>query len=209
MPIPFDRHHLHLYVVTERAALRTGDLCEAVRAAVAGGATLVQYREKHLDRNTMYTNALQLRALTRDLHVPFVVNDYVDLALAVEADGVHLGQTDLPLAAAREVAGDRLWYGCSTHSAAQAHAACTRDVPDYVAIGPVFPTATKTNPDPVVGLEGVRAVRAALPDIPLVGIGGITPDTAPAVRAAGADGVCVIRAVWSAPDITAACRALA
>ncbi len=184
------------------------DPAHAVGAAIEGGATLVQYREKTASRNTMYETALQLRRVTRDGGIPFVVNDFVDLALAVDADGVHLGQSDLPVAAARAAGGDRLWYGVSTHSPAQALVAAQAQ-PAYIAIGPVFPTASKADPDPAIGVDGIRAVRTALPDVPLVAIGGISADTIAAVRAAGADGVSVIRAAWQAPDIAAACRALA
>ena len=184
------------------------DETDAVAAAVQAGVTLVQYREKHLSRKAMYEHALRLRAVTREAGVPFVVNDYVDLALAVGADGVHLGQDDLPVEAARALAGDQLWYGVSTHSVQQAVAAWAAR-PAYLAIGPVFTTETKTNPDPVVGLAGVRAVRDMLPDAPLTAIGGITASNAADVRAAGADGVCVISAVWQAPHIDVACRALA
>lgn len=195
-------------MIADAAMLGARDAGAAVEAAVAGGATLVQYRDKSQSRKAMYDGALRMREVTRALGVPLVVNDYVDLAVAVEADGVHLGQADLPVAAARAVAGERLWYGVSTHSVEQASAAAVAR-PAYVAVGPVFATGTKDAPDPVVGLDGVRAVRNALPDMPLVGIGGITAATAEDVRAAGADGVSVISAVWRAADIAAACRAMA
>lgn len=205
--IPFHSQQLHLYVITDDVLLGSRDPADAVAEAIAGGATLVQYRAKHQSRNAMYATALRLREVTHASAVPLVVNDFVDLALAVQADGVHLGQRDLPLHAARVVAGDRLWYGVSTNTLAQAHAAAA-EAPAYLAVGPVYPTGTKSDPNPVVGLAGLRAVRAALPHVPLVAIGGITAETAGDVRAAGANGVSVISAAWRTPDIAAACRAL-
>lgn len=207
MAIPFNRAHLHVYVITDPLLIGTRDLVDAVAEAVDGGATMVQYRDKDVPRNIKYETALRLRRLTRNCGVPFIVNDEADLALAVEADGVHLGRHDLPAAAVARFARDRLWIGVSTHDVAQAETAC-KDAPAYVAIGPVFPTGTKADPDPVVGLQGVRAVRAAIGDVPLVGIGGITLDNAPSVRRAGADGVSVISAVWRSSDVRSACRAL-
>lgn len=208
LPISFDRQQLHLYVITDHHLIAPRDVADAVTAAVEGGATLVQYREKGADRASVYATALRLRDVTRSRGVPFVVNDFVDCALAVQADGVHLGQGDLPLAAARAVGGRKLWYGVSTHSVAQARA-IAREAPAYVAIGPVFPTRTKKDPDPAVGLAGVRAVRHAVGDLPVVAIGGIGPTEAARVRAAGADGISVISAAWAAGDVAAACRALA
>jgi len=208
MGCTFTREFLRLYILTDTDAIGDRDLCTAVGDAIDGGATLVQYRDKHADRKTMYANALQLRALTRERGIPFVINDYVDLALAVEADGVHVGQDDLPAAVVRRIAQDRLWVGVSTHSIEEAGAALA-DEPAYLAVGPVFPTRTKANPDPVIGVEGVRAVRTLVgPDVPLVAIGGIDLSTAAAVRKAGADGIAVVSAIWSS-DIVGACRALA
>ena len=124
-------------MITDHALIGPRDVGTVVEAAIAGGATLVQYREKHAERKVMYDTALRLREVTRARGIPFVVNDFVDLALAVGADGVHLGQYDLPLDAARRIAGTRLWYGVSTHSVDQALNAAANE-PAYVAIGPVF-----------------------------------------------------------------------
>lgn len=128
----------------------------------------------------------------------FIVNDRVDVAKAVGADGVHLGQEDLPLADARTILGPGKLIGISTHNLAQATEAETGGA-DYIGFGPVFPTATKENPDPVVGVEGLREVRARI-RLPIVAIGGITAKNAGDVRAAGADCVAVVSAVLAASD---------
>jgi len=128
-----------------------------------------------------------------------IVNDRLDVALAADADGVHLGQTDLPLAAARRISGD-LWLGISTHNPDQVRAAVAAGA-DYLGFGPVFATTTKANPDPVQGLEGLRAAVAAASGRPVVAIGGITPDRAPELYAAGATALCAISAVNQARDV--------
>jgi thiamine-phosphate pyrophosphorylase len=149
--------------------------------------------------------ACALRALTKRAHVPFVVNDRVDVALAAGADGVHLGQEDLPLAAARELAGTRLVIGVSTHTPAQAEAAA-RAGADYLGFGPVFATSTKANPDPVQGVAMLaEAVRRAAP-VPVVAIGGIGLAQVEEIAASGAAAACVISGVNSAPDVVAAGR---
>src|SRR5690606_17510047 len=142
------------------------------RQLVEAGAGVVQLRMKTASACELLASA---RALRRELAVPFVVNDRLDVALAVGADGVHLGQTDLPLADARRIAGSRLLIGISTHALQQVRAAVAGGA-SYIGYGPVFTTATKENPDPVQGLEALaRAVEAA-GDVPVVAIGGITPD---------------------------------
>ena len=207
MPSAFTRDYLRLYVLTDAEAIGARDLSDSVSDAITGGATMVQYREKRADRNTMYTNALRLRQLTRDRGVPFIINDYVDLALAVEADGVHVGQADLPPKVARKVSEGRLWIGVSTHSLAQAEVAA-KENPTYVAVGPIFPTLSKRDPDPTIGVGGVRNIRRVLGEaMPMVAIGGIDVSTVQEVRDGGADGVSVISAAW-ADDIVSACRAL-
>ena len=156
-----------------------------------GGATFVQLREKILPALEFYNEAKAALAVARQRGVTLVINDRVDIALALRADGVHLGQDDIPPEAARKLLGHQAIIGYSTHNVAQAIAASDSPV-DYIAIGPIFPTGTKVNPDPVVGLEGLHAVRKAVRDIPLVAIGGITEANAPSVIQAGADSVAVI-----------------
>jgi thiamine-phosphate pyrophosphorylase len=155
-----------------------------------GGATLVQLREKKLPALDFYLEAKA--AAERGLTL--IINDRVDVALAISAAGVHLGQDDLPPEAARRLLGDEAIIGYSTHNIAQAQFAATLPV-NYIALGPIFKTVTKENPDPEVGLDGLRAVRDAIGDIPLVAIGGITMANAAAVIDAGADSVALISAL--------------
>ena len=161
-----------------------------------GGATVVQLREKKLPPIDFYQQAKTALAVAAERGVTVIINDRVDLALALRARGVHLGQDDLPADAARKLLGNDAIIGCSTHNVSQAIAAAALPV-DYVAIGPIFETGTKANPDPVVGLDGLRAVRIAIGNMPLVAIGGITTANARAVIEAGADSVAVISALFS------------
>ncbi|MBI1845581.1 MAG: thiamine phosphate synthase [Candidatus Rokubacteria bacterium] len=194
-----------VYVILDRDAARGRDLEAILAAAIAGGARLIQLREKEWPSGTLLPLAARLRRRCRDAGVTFIVNDRVDLALACEADGVHLGQDDLPAAVARPLLRPGMILGRSTHSVEQALAAQAEGA-DYVAVGSMFPTSTK--PDfQLVGPDLVRRVRPHV-RVPLVGIGGITAANAGAVAAAGADGVAVISAVCGAPDPAAAVREL-
>jgi thiamine-phosphate pyrophosphorylase len=192
-----------LYVVLDRAAGRGRDLVEILDAVIAGGCRMVQLREKLLPSGTLLPLAERLRRRCRETGVTFVVNDRVDLALAVDADGVHLGQDDLPPAVARPLLRPGMILGRSTHSAAEARAA-QADAADYVAVGSMFATATK----PDFRLVGPDLIRAVRPEIraPLVGIGGITVENVGDVIRAGADGAAVISAVCAADDPAAAVR---
>ncbi len=176
---------------------------EQVARLCDGGATLVQLRDKHLAPHDFYQSAQAALAVARARGAHLIINDRVDLALALGADGVHLGQDDLDPADARRLLGDDAIIGYSTHSLVQAELAAHLPI-DYVALGPVFATATKENPDPIVGLNAVRRVRDALdPRLPLVAIGGIDATNARRVRDAGADAVAVIGALLDAPDMIA------
>jgi thiamine-phosphate pyrophosphorylase len=169
---------------------------EQVSLLADAGATFVQLREKNLPALDFYNEAKAALAVAKERGVTLIINDRVDIALALGADGVHLGQDDLPPEAARKLLGDDAVIGYSTHNVSQASAAANLPV-NYIAIGPIFETGSKTNPDPVVGLDGVRAVRYAIGDIPLVAIGGITAENAEAVIDAGADSVAMISALLS------------
>ena len=190
-----------LYVVLDRAAAAGRDLGDLLDAVIAGGCRMVQLRDKSSPSGRLLPLAEQLRAHCRDLGAIFIVNDRVDLAIAVGADGVHLGQDDLPPRVARPLLRPGMILGVSTHSVEQARQA-QADGADYVAVGSMFPTRTK----PDFELVGPALVRALRPEIrvPLVGIGGITPDNVGEVIRAGADGVAVISAVCGAPDPAAA-----
>ena len=176
-----------------------------------GGARVLQLRIKPavpVSMRELHAAAVMARAVTRAAGAALVIDDHVDLALAVGADGVHLGQHDLPLAAARAVAGTRLWIGVSTHDLAQVRVAVAGGA-DYLGFGPVFATTTKANPDPVVGLAGLAAAVMAAGATPVVGIGGITQESAAQVAATGAAAACVVGAVNRAADPAAAARVIA
>ena len=164
---------------------------EQVRRLAAAGATLIQLREKHLPAGLFYEEAVNAVAAAREAGVVLLINDRVDIAKMAGADGVHLGQGDLPPAAARELLGPDAIIGFSTHSLAEAIAAASESV-DYIAFGPIFPTDTKPDTEPVVGLERLAEIRNALPNVPLVAIGGINAENITAVIEAGADAAAVI-----------------
>lgn len=166
------------------------DALEVCHALLAKGAGIIQLRHKGEWTREVFALAQAMAAAARDASTTFIVNDRADLALAAGADGVHLGQTDLPVSAVRAFAGDRLLIGLSTHNEAQLRAAAGEPA-DYFAIGPVFGTRSKERPDPVVGVEELRRLRP-LCDRPLAAIGGITRESAPAVWAAGAESCAVI-----------------
>ena len=167
---------------------------QQVRELIAGGATLVQLREKHSSPREFCEQARAALQVARECGVPLLINDRVDIALAIGADGVHLGQDDLPPAAARQLLGPNAIIGYSTHNLEQAQLAANLPV-DYIAIGPIFQTRSKEKPDPVVGLDGLRKVREVITKLPLVAIGGIDHTNAQAVINAGADSVAVINSV--------------
>ena len=191
-----------LYPITDARLAGLGH-AEQVARLCAGGATLIQLREKHLGARAFYHAAEAALQVARACGARLIINDRADIALALKADGVHLGQDDLDPAAARRLLGPRAIIGYSTHNVAQARAAAALPV-DYVAIGPIFATATKAQPAPCVGLAGLARVRAALaPGVPLVAIGGITQAHARAVLAAGADAVAVVSALVAVPELIA------
>lgn len=187
------------------------DGVELAAKLVEGGASVVQVRMKGAGAAAMLEVARAVRAITARAGVALVVNDRLDVALAAEADAVHLGQEDLSLADARTAlaaAGRRLAVGISTHSLEQARAAA-RGGADYVGFGPVYATTTKENPDPVQGIARLAEIVRAVAPLPVVAIGGITPARAAEVAAAGAAAACAIAAVRSAPDVVGAARTIA
>ena len=186
-----------LYPITDTRLIGLSH-AEQVRRLSAGGAKFIQLREKHLAPREFYSEAEEAWRVARSLGVRLIINDRVDIALALTASGVHLGQDDLPPAAAREVLGDQAIIGFSTHSVEQASVAARLPI-DYLAIGPIFPTLSKENPDPVVGLEGLRRVREMTGEIPLVAIGGIRLENIEDVLKAGADSVAVINLLLAQP----------
>ena len=182
---------------------------EQVARLCAGGATLAQLREKRLSPRDFYREAEAALRVAREYGARLIINDRADIALALGADGLHIGQDDLPPEAARRLLGEPALVGFSTHSVEQAIAAARLPL-DYLAIGPVFATATKENPDPVVGLDGLRRAREAIGDsVSLVAIGGITLENAATVWEAGADSIAVIGVLLREPSaITQRLKAL-
>jgi thiamine-phosphate pyrophosphorylase len=172
-----------------------------------GGARVLQVRIKPGSADEIARVARMARRVCDAHGAALVVNDRVDVALAVGADGVHLGQSDVPVEEARRIVGDALWIGASTHDVAQVHAAIGRGA-DYVGFGTIFATRTKANPDPVQGIAGLAAAVRAAGAVPVVAIGGITPAEAEALYAAGASALCAIAAVNAAPDPVGAAHAL-
>ena len=172
---------------------------EQVSRLIAGGAKIIQLREKNAEPIDWYDDALSVAKLCREKGVTLIVNDRVDVALAIKADGVHLGQTDLPPDAARRMLGHSAIIGFSTHTPEQVREAVNFPI-DYIAFGPVFPTTTKTDPDIIVGLEMLRQVRQLAGDFPLVAIGGISFENAASVFDAGADSLAMIGALVADPS---------
>ncbi len=193
-----------LYLVTDSPAAYPQGLLAGVEAAVAGGVTVVQYRPTTGPKRVWYEEGRALHAFLRARGIPLVINDHLDLALALEAEGLHVGQQDLPVEVARRLLGPTRLLGLSLTDPAQVHAVPPGCV-DYFGVGPIFPTATKVDAAPALGLEGLRALRP-LTTLPLVAIGGINETTTPAVLAAGADGVAVVSALSQTPDPAAAAQ---
>ena len=171
---------------------------EQVKLLSLGGASLIQLREKRMPPREFYEQAKKAVAVALSCGVQLLINDRIDVALAVGAAGVHLGQDDMPPEAARKLLGPNAVIGYSTHNIQQAIAATKLPI-DYVAIGPIFATTTKSDTAPVLGLDGLRTVRQAIGTFPLVAIGGITHGNASKVIEAGADSVAVISALLSNP----------
>ena len=194
-----------LYVILDPSVCPDRSLTDVLKEAATAGARLFQYRNKSASMKEAYAEALVLRHVTLDAGVTFIVNDRCDLALAVDADGVHLGQGDLPLDMARKVMGPEKLIGISTHNPDQVREA-PAGKPDYLGFGPIFKPGSKHDHDPVVGLEGLRAMRR-LTSLPVFAIGGIQVDQAGEVMRAGANGVAVISAILKAPDISHAVKA--
>lgn len=196
------------YLVTQADRSRGRPTKEIVAAAIESGVTTVQLREKHTTVRERCELAEDLRKRTQDAGVTFIINDRADLAAAVDADGVHLGDDDLPIGAARDILGPEGCIGRSVSTVAAAEAA-ERAGADYLGVGAIFATTSKDVPksEAEIGLETVANIADAV-EIPIVGIGGISPDNAGKVIAAGADGVAVISAITAADDPATATQRL-
>lgn len=200
-----DNTAMRLYAVTDRAWVGRQTLYEQVEDALRGGVTCVQLREKQLDKEAFLAEARQIAALCKAHGVPFIINDDLDIALACGADGVHVGQDDMPAAEVRRRAGRDLIVGVSAHNVAEARKAAA-DGADYLGAGAVFTTSTKQD---VTALShaGLKAICDAV-DIPVVAIGGINAQNLMELQGTGVDGVAVVSALFGAQDIEAAARSL-
>lgn len=187
-----------LYLVTDRDLSCGRSTEEVVEAAVAGGVSCVQLREKHCSTREFITQARALKPFLKLKKIPLIINDRLDVALAVEADGLHLGQQDMTISDARKISGKSLIIGISAESVDDAIRA-EKEGADYIGISPVFATPTKTDTAPPLGLEGVKTIRKMIA-IPIVGIGGINRQNALSVITAGADGIAIVSAIVGAED---------
>lgn len=194
-----------IYLVTDEACLHGRPLLECVEEALTAGVTLVQYRAKAADGGVLYAEACKLKELCDKYNVPLIINDRLDIALAVGAAGVHLGQDDLPCAVARRLLGEDFIIGVSAHNPAEAVQAVSEGA-DYLGCGAVFGTATKHDVAKL-GLENLRAIRKAVA-VPMVGIGGITADNYAEVLATGANGAAIVSGILAQEDIGAAVKKL-
>ena len=202
----FENIDYSLYLVTDRGLSRGRTTLEIVVAAVNGGATVVQLREKACSTLEFIHQALSINAFLKTRGIPLIINDRVDVAQAVAADGVHLGQKDMPLETAKGILGDTMIIGISAESLADAIAA-EKGGADYLGVSPIYTTPTKTDTAPAIGLEGLREIRRAV-RLPLVGIGGLNRANAAEVIRNGADGVAVVSAIVAADNPEVAAREL-
>ena len=200
-----DKKHMLLYAVTDRAWVGEKTLHQQVEAALRGGVTCVQLREKDMGDDDFLQEAKEIHALCRQYGVPFIVNDNVEVAVACGAEGIHVGQEDMAAGDVRRRVGDSLIIGVSVHTVAEAREA-VRSGADYLGLGAVFPTSTKTDVNQMSN-ETLRAICDAV-DVPIVAIGGINRGNIKKLAGSGVDGVALVSAIFSASDIETTCREL-
>ena len=200
-----DKKAMLLYAVTDRAWVGKQSLYQQVESALKGGATCVQLREKELDEETFYEEAVAISALCRQYGVPFFINDNVEIAVKCHADGIHVGQEDMAAAQVRQRVGDGMMIGVSVHSVEEALEA-VRNGADCLGVGAMFSTSTKTDIN-VLSKETLRDICAAV-DIPVVAIGGIHKSNLSQLAGTGVDGVALVSAIFAADDIESECRLL-
>jgi len=197
---------LSLYLVADQEFCRQPGIEAVVARAIDGGVSMVQLRGSRADLRQLLADALALRKIAAARGIPFVVNDHVDIALAADADGVHVGQADMPVTVARRLLGKDKIIGLSVTREVEL-ADPSLGLADYIGLGPVFPTRTKSDAAPALGLDRFQAIRTRIA-LPVVAIGGITRENAGDVMAAGADGIAVVSAICSAADPRDAAAAL-
>ncbi|HCC00140.1 MAG TPA: thiamine phosphate synthase [Ruminococcaceae bacterium] len=188
-----------LYCITAERFSKGRDNLEVVREMLAGGTKVIQYREKDMPMDRQYAQCLSIREMTKKADALFLIDDHIDLAIAVQADGVHIGQNDLPIEAVRNLVGNEMLIGVSTHSIEQARNAVTRGA-DYIGVGPIFETHTKTNVIAPVGLSYLDAVTKEI-NLPFVAIGGIKKHNLPTVLAHGANCTALVTEIVEAQNI--------
>jgi len=194
-----------LYLVTDRELMASASIEESVEKAIDGGCTIIQLREKSIDSREFYELALRVREITTRLKVPLIINDRVDIALAVNADGIHVGQSDLPCEVVRSIIGQNKIIGVSASNLNEALAAAAMGA-DYLGVGAMFATGTKTDAE-LTSMDELLRIRKKI-DIPIVVIGGINKETIPLFKGTGIDGIAVVSAVVSQKDPAAAAREL-
>lgn len=200
-----DKKNMLLYAVTDRAWVGEQSLYEQVEAAIKGGVTCVQLREKELDEEAFLAEAMEIAALCRRYQIPFFVNDNVDIAIQCKADGIHVGQEDMEAAKVRQRVGDDMMIGVSVHSVEEALEAVKHGA-DCLGVGAMFATSTKTDVD-VLPKEVLRDICAAV-SVPVTAIGGIGKSNISQLAGTGVDGVALVSAIFASEDIEAECRVL-
>lgn len=195
-----------LYLVTDRQLSLGRSNLEIIEAAINGGVTLVQLREKELNDKEFYEEALRIVEFLKKRHVPLIINDRLDIALAVKADGIHIGQDDLPLEIVRKLAGPDVIIGVSIINAEEARIAEQMGA-DYLGLSPIFMTSTKPDLTAQIGIAGIPLIRQAV-NIPIVGIGSMNSSNAYEAVSAGLDGVAVVSGIVSQKDVTGAARSI-
>lgn len=200
-----DRENLLLYAVTDRRWLNGRALYDDVKKSLDGGVTFVQLREKNLDTETFLSEAIELQKLCKEYNVPFVINDNIDIAVQMNADGVHVGQKDMNVQDVRKILGNDKIIGVSAQTVEQALRAQSYGA-DYLGVGAMFPTGSKSDAD-AVSFETLRDICSSV-SIPVIAIGGITPENVKKLKGSGICGVAVISAIYANKDITVAARNL-
>lgn len=206
LSIPMKPIDWRLCLVADMEAAGTRDLVSIIEDAIRAGATLIQLRGKNCETRELLDLAFRISDVLKAQKVPLFINDRVDVALACGADGVHLGQQDMPLVHARKLLGRDRSIGISVNTVAEAQAA-EKDGADYIGVGPVYFTSSKDKIPAILGLKGLRMIREKV-QIPILAIGGITSQNAKAVISAGADGIAVISAIMSEDDVREATKSL-
>ncbi len=194
-----------LYLVTDRSLMSADTLTEAVKQAILGGCTMIQLREKNISSLEFYRQAMEVKKITDKYHIPLIINDRIDIAMAVKADGVHIGQSDIPAIVARKMIGTDMLLGVSATSVNEAVQAMN-DGADYLGVGAMFPTGTKTDAN-IVSMDELQKIRRAV-NLPIVVIGGIGTENAELFQPMGIDGLAVVSAIIAQPDIAKAAATL-